>query len=405
MKIKATMTAALMAGTIAGTFGAGALAQDSDNQVKLLVLDDMTGIYSGNGGPNTRLAVEMAVEDFGGSVLGNPIEVLSADHQGKPDIGSALAQRFIDEEGVDAMTLGGSSAVGLAAQGRAAEAGVVTLVSGGYAPNFVGDQCSPYGVQWAPTTRELARGVAGAVVESGGDSWYLLTADYVFGHGLSKDATEAVEDAGGSVVGETVHPLNTNDLASALLSAQGSGANVIGLANAGTDLETAIKQAGPFGLSDKLVAMLVFANNVQALGLETTQNIRMATSFYYDLNDTTREWGARFLERSGGAVPTMGHAGAYAAVTHYLKAVEAAGTDDDATVTAKMKEMPIDSGFYENASIQENGRVIYDMLLVEVNTPEESEGPADLYEIVARIPGQDLFLSAAESGCALTAAN
>jgi len=269
----------------------------------------------------------------------------------------------------------------------------------------VGDQCSPYAVQWAPTTRELARGVAGAVVEGGGDSWYLLTADYVFGHGLAKDATEAVEDAGGSVVGETVHPLNTNDLASALLSAQGSGANVIGLANAGTDLETAIKQAGTFGLSDRLVAMLVFANNVQALGLETTQNIRMATSFYYDLNDTTREWGARFLERSGGDVPTMGHAGAYAAVTHYLKAVEAAGTDDDATVTAKMKEMPIDSGFYENASIQKNGRVVYDMLLVEVNTPDESENPADIYEIVARIPGSDLFLSAADSGCELTPAN
>lgn len=385
----------------AGSLAAPALAQD--DQVKLLVLDDMTGTYSGNGGPNTLLAVQMAVEDFGGEVLGQPIEVLSADHQGKPDIGSSLAQRFIDEQQIDVMTLGGSSAVGLAAQGRAAEAGIVTLVNGGYAPNFSGDQCAPFGSQWAPTTRELARGVAGAVVNEGGESWYMLTADYVFGHGLSADAAAAVEEAGGKVLGETVHPLNTTDLASALLSAQGSGADVIGLANAGPDLETAIKQARDYGLSDKLVAMLVFTNNVQSLGLEATQGIRMAASSYWDMNDTTREWGTRFMERNGGDVPTMGHIAAYASVTHYLKAVAAAGTDDAEAVNAKMKELPIDSGFFENAKMLDNGRVVYDMLLVEVNTPDESTGPADLYEIVARIPGEELFLTAEESGCPLTA--
>ena len=385
-----TKTLAAAAALAAGT---GAVSAQ-DAPFRLLVLDDMTGIYSGNGGPNTLRAVEMAVEDFGGEVLGRPIEVLSADHQNKPDVGSALAQQFIDEQGVAAITLGGSSAVGLAVQGRAGESGVVTLVSGGYAPNFSGDQCTPYSFQWAPTTRELARGVAGAVVEQGGDSWYLITPDYVFGHALADDATAAVEAAGGEVLGETVHPLNTTDMASALLSAQGSGADVIGLANAGTDLETTIKQAGQFGLSDKLAAMLVFA---------TAQNIRMATSFYWDLNDETRAFGERMMEANGGQVPTMGHAGAYSAVGHYLRAVEAAGTDEPEAVVAKMKEMPLEDGFYENASIQENGRVVYDMLLVEVNTPEESSGPADLYEVVARIPGQDLFLSAAESGCPLTA--
>lgn len=395
--LKTTLLAAtaLAAGSLA------ALAQEEP--LKLLVLDDMTGIYSGNGGPNTLRAVEMAVEDFGGTVLGRPIEVLSADHQNKPDVGSALAQRFIDEEGVAAINLGGSSAVGLAVQARAGEAGVVTLGTGGYAPNFSGDQCTPYSFHFAPTTRELARGVAGSVVEQGGESWYMIVPDYVFGHALAADAEAAVAEAGGEVLGETVHPLNTTDMASALLSAQGSGSDVIGLANAGTDLETTIKQAGDFGLSDKLVAMIVFTNNVQALGLDVAQGIRMAVSTYWDLNEETRALGERIMEANGGQVPGMGHMGAYAAVTHYLEGVEAAGTDDPAAVTEAMKAAPITSGFYENASIQENGRVVYDMLLVEVNTPEESEGPADLYEIVARIPGEGLFLTAAESGCPLTA--
>lgn len=394
--IKTIAVAALLVGV-----AHAALAQEEP--VRLLVLDDMTGIYSGNGGPNTLRAVEMAVEDFGGEVLGRPVEVVSADHQNKPDVGSALAQQFIDERGVVAMTLGGSSAVGLAAQARAGESGVVTLVSGGYAPNFSGDQCTPFSFHWAPTTRELARGVAGAVVEQGGDTWYLITPDYVFGHALAADATAAVEAAGGQVLGETVHPLNTNDMASALLSAQGSGAAVFGLANAGTDLETTIKQAGNFGLSENLAAMLVFANNVQALGLEQAQNIRMATSFYWDFNDQTREFGNRIMEMNGGQVPTMGHAGAYSAITHYLEAVEAAGTTEAQAVTAKMKELPLTDGFYQNASIRDNGRVVYDMLLAEVNTPDETTAPADIYEIVATIPGEDLFLSAAESGCPLTA--
>lgn len=386
----------------AALISSAAMAQQ-DGPVRILALDDLTGMYSGNGGPNTVRAIEMAVADFGGEVLGRPIEVLSADHQNKPDVGSALAQRFIDEQGVSMIALGGSSAVGLAAQGRAGEAKVITISSGGYAPNFSGDQCTPYSIHWAPTTRELARGVAGAVVEQGGDTWYLLTADYVFGHALSKDATQAVEEAGGQVVGETVHPLNTNDMASALLSAQGSGAKVFGMANAGTDLETTIKQAAQMGLSGNLAAMLVFDNNVQALGLEAAQGIRTTTSFYWDHNDASREFGNRIMEMNGGQVPTMGHAGAYASTLHYLQAVESAGTSDPDAVIAAMKSNPITSGIFENASIQENGRVVMDMLLVEVNSPDESTGPADLYEVIATIPGKDLFLPAADSGCPLTA--
>ena len=205
------------------------------------------------------------------------------------------------------------------------------------------------------------------------------------------------------MLGETIHPLNTPDMASALLLAQGSGAKVFGLANAGTDLETTIKQAGQFGLSGNLVAMLVFSNNVQALGLEVAQGIRMATSFYWDLNDETRAFGERMMAANGGEIPGMGHAGAYSAVTHYLEAVEAAGSLDPDAVAAKMRELPLTDGFYENASIQENGRVVFDMLLAEVNAPADSTGPADIYDIVARIPGQDLFLSAEDSGCPLTA--
>lgn len=378
------------------------LALANEDPIKILVLDDMRGAFSGNGGPNTLLAVTMAVEDFDKSTLNQDVEVLNADHQNKADIGSSLAQRFIDEQGVDAITFGGSSAVGLAVQGRAAEEKVITMITGGYAPNFVGDQCSPYGTQWAPTTRELARGVTGSMVERGLEDWYFITADYVFGRALATDAGEAVIEAGGTVKGDTTHPLNTNDMASALLSAQSSGADAIGLANAGTDTETAIKQARSFGVSDKLAALLFFSNNAQALTLEVAQGIRMSTSFYWTMNDTTREWAERFMARNGGEVPTMGHANAYAATTHYLKSVAAAQSQDADDVIAKMHTLPVDSGILENASIQENGRVIYDMLLAEVKAPADSTGPTDLYNIISRIDGSDFFLTAAESGCVLT---
>ncbi len=373
----------------------------AEDPVKILVLDDMRGIFSGNGGPNTLLAVQMAVEDFDTSTLGTTVEVLSADHQNKADVGSSLAQRFIDEQGVDAITFGGSSAVGLAVQGRAADSKVITMTTGGYAPNFVGDQCSPYGTQWAPTTRELARGVAGTLVDQGLKDWYFITADYVFGRALSTDAADAVVDAGGGMKGETLHPLNTNDMASALLAAQASGADVVGLANAGSDTETAIKQARSFGVGDKLAALLFFSNNAQALTLDVAQGIRVSTSFYWNMNDTTKAWAERFMERNGGQVPTMGHANAYAATTHYLKSVAAAKSQDAAEVTAMMHSLPIDAGILENASIQENGRVVYDMLLAEVKAPSESTGPTDLYKILSRIDGSDFFLSAAESGCPL----
>lgn len=392
---KALFAAAL----ISTTMPIAALA--GDGPFRVLVLDDMSGMFAANGGPGTLLAVKLAVEDVGGKVLGREISVLQADHQNKPDVGSAQAQRFIDEQGIKAMTLGGSSAVGLAAQARAAEAGVFTLVSGGYAPGFSESQCSPYGFQFAPSTQELSRAVTSRIVKEGGKSWFLIAADYVFGHSLIADASKSIKAAGGNVVGQLLHPLNSNDMASALLTAQGSGANVIGLANAGTDLETTVKQAGQFGLSDKLAAMMVYTNNIEALTLQTARGMRMSVSTYWDLNEYTRALARRMMEKNGGKTPTMGQLGAYGAMRHYLEAVKAAGTDKPDVVAAKMREIPISSGLWENPRIQKNGRVTYDMLLVEVKSPETSKGPNDLYNIIAKIPAEGLFRSAEESGCPL----
>ncbi len=383
-----------------GMIGGAARAQGQP--IRIGVIDDLSGMYAGNGGPNTVLATTMAVEDFGGKVLGRPIEVVSADHQNKPDVGSALARQFADERGVTAIVNGGASSVGLAIQAYAKGRKLTTLISGGYAANFSGSGCSPFGTQWAPSTGELASAVAEAVVHAGGRKWYMMTADYVFGHNLAADATRAVEAAGGQVVGEVRHPLGTPDMSSPLLRAQASGADVIGLANAGPDLVNAIKQAREFGITSKLVSMLVFANNVVALGLESAQGIRMAVNFYWDANDDTRAWSKRFMARNGNVVPDMSHALAYVATTHYLRAVAQAGTPDAAAVDAAMKALPITGGLIRNPRILANGRVTMDMYLVEVRSPKDSKSPADLYKVVDTIPAEKLFLPAEKSGCPLT---
>lgn len=380
-----------------GTAPAAALAEDAAFRVG--VIDDMSGVYSGNGGPGTVLAARMAVEDFGGKVLGRPIEVISADHQSKPDIGAALARQYIEQQGVSAIIPGGASSVGLAVQAIARTLKKTTLVSGGYASNFSGDGCSPYGTQWAPSTSELSKTIAKGIVDAGGRKWFFIVADYVFGKNLAADAGETVKASGGQVVGQVLHPLNVTDLASQLLAAQGSGADVIGLANAGPDLVLAIKQAREFGVSAKLATMLVFENNVTSLGLSTAQGLRLAASFYWDLNDETRAWSKRFMARNGKAVPTMGHVLAYLATTHYLKAVAAVGSDDAAQVQAKMLQQPIEGNLIQHAHIQPNGRVVSDMHIFEVKSPQDSKSPADLYRLVATLPGDGLFVSAEKSGC------
>jgi branched-chain amino acid transport system substrate-binding protein len=380
--------------------GGGARAE---TPFRIGVVEDLSGVYSGNGGPNMVLATQMAVEDFGGRVLGRPIEVIAVDHQNKPDLGSALARQLVDEKHASALVLGGSSSVGLAVQSYGKERHITTLDAGGYASQFSGPGCSPYGSQWVPSTTELANAVADGVVKGGGKTWFFITADYVFGNTLSAAARQAVTAAGGTVVGEVKHPLGTADMSSPILEAQASGADVIALANAGPDLVNAIKQGKEFGVSSKMIAMLVFANNTVALGLDVAQGLRFAESFYWDLNDTTRAWARRFMARNGQAVPTIGHAAGYSATLHYLQAVQQAGTDDAAKVDEAFKAMPITDGLLDNPHMLANGRVVMDMHLVEVKTPAESKGPADLYKVIGTIPGDTLFTPADKSGCPFTA--
>lgn len=357
------------AAILVATASLSALAAAEEAPFRIAVIDDMSGVYSGNGGPGTVLATTMAIEDFGGSVLGKKIEILSADHQSKPDVASALARQFYEQQGVSATVNGGASSAGLAVQALARQLGKTTIVSGGYAANFSGEGCSPYGTQWAPSTAELSKTIAKGIVESGGKNWFFIVADYVFGRNLAADAGRTVVESGGKVVGQVLHPLNTTDLASQLLTAQGSGADIVGLANAGPDLVLSIKQAKEFGISSKLATMLVFENNVVSLGLDAAHGLKLAAPFYWDLNDETRAWSKRFMARYGGKVPTMGHALAYLSTTHYLKAVVAAKTDDPKTVRAKMAEIPITGNIVQNAHIQDNGRVVFDMHIFQVKSP------------------------------------
>ena len=390
---------ALVLGALAAGAATGAAAQAP---YRIGVVEDLSGMYAGNGGPNMVLATTMAVEDFGGKVLGRPIEVLAVDHQNKPDVGSGLARQLVDEKKVSALVLGGASSVGLGVQAYAKERKITTMVTGGYASQFSGPGCSPYGSQWVPSTGELAKALAAGVVEGGGKTWYFITADYVFGNGLSADAAKAVKAAGGTVLGEVKHPLGTADMSSPLLQAQSSGADVIGLANAGPDLVNTIKQVREFGVTAKIVSFLVFDNNTVALGLEAAQGLRMPVSFYWDRNEASRAWGQRFMARNKGQVPTMGHAAAYISTTHYLKAVAKAGTDDAAAVDKAMKAMPIDGAMLGNPHMLANGRVVMDLYLAEVKTPKASKAPADLYDIRDTLPGDQMFTPAEKSGCPLT---
>jgi branched-chain amino acid transport system substrate-binding protein len=362
-------------------------------------VEDLNGTYAGNGGPNTVLATRMAVEDFGAQVLGRPIEVVAVDHQTKPDLGSSLARQLVDQRGTSALILGGSSAVGLAVQNFARERKISTLVTGNYAASFSGRSCSPYGTQWAVSTGELAGAIADGVVKAGGNKWYLIVVDYAFGHDLQADATRAVQAAGGTVVGAVRHPLATADMSAPLLQARASGANVIGLANAGPDLVNTVKQAQEYGMRN-VTAMLVFVNNVVAMGLETAQGLRFAINWYWDLNDVTRSFARRMMARNGNVVPDMGHVMAYIATTHYLQAVAKVGSDDAEAVNKAMRDLPFTDRMLSNPRILVNGRVVMDLYMAEVKKPRESRSAADLYHIRETIPGERLFLPAERSGCA-----
>jgi branched-chain amino acid transport system substrate-binding protein len=378
-------------------------AAPASAQVKIGVLNDQSGLYADYGGKSSVEAAKMAIEDFGGEVLGHKIELVTADHQNKPDLATAIARRWYDTDGVDMITELTTSSVALAVQELSKEKKKIDIVVGAATSRITGDACTPYGFHWAHDTRALAVGTGGALVEAGGDSWFFLTADYAFGYALEKDTSEIVKAKGGKVLGSVRVPLNSSDFSSFLLQAQSSKAKVVGLANAGLDTSNSIKQAAEFGIvkgGQKLAALLMVLSDVHGLGLEAAQGLVLTEGFYWDHDDKARAFGERFMKRTGH-MPNTIHAGTYSATLSYLKAVKAAGTKDSDAVAKKLKELPVDDAFAQG-KVLENGRMVHDMYLFEVKKPSESKKPFDYYKQIAVIPGDKAFFSAKESGCPLT---
>ena len=378
-----------------------------DKVAKIGVLTDQSGLYQDLGGAGSTLAAEMAVEDSGLREKGWKIEVLSGDHQNKPDIGANLARQWIDVSKVDVIADINNSSVALAINNVAREKNAIHLNSGAATTDLTNAQCSPNTVHWTYDTYMLAHSTGQALVKSGGDTWFFLTADYAFGTSLERDASAVIKETGGKVVGGVKHPLNTSDFSSFLLQAQASKAKIIGLANAGGDTTNAIKQAAEFGIvqaGQKLAAMLLFITDVKAIGLQTAQGLNLTETFYWDLNDQTREFSKRFAARmKANSPPTMTHAGVYGGVRHYLRTLEALGGNphDGAKVVAKMKEIPTDDALFGKGRIEPNGRKIHPAYLFEVKKPSESTGPWDLYKLVGTTPADQAFLPLAKSTCAL----
>ena len=378
-----------------------ALAQASDNVVKVGVLDDMSGPFADQQGLGDVVSARMAIEDFGGRVLGSPIELVLGDLQNRPDVGMGIARRWYDEERVDAIFGIGNSAVALAVQQLTREKNRINVSVAAGTTELTGRGCTPNGLHWTFDNYALARGTVSAMIGEGRRRWYFLTSDYAFGHSLEANGTEVVRALGGEVLGSVRAPLNETDFSAHLLRAAQSGAQVLGLAVAGTDLINAVKQMGEFGLIKRGVqpaALLCLLTNVKAIGLETAQGLVFTEAYYWDQDDQTRAFANRFA-RIHGRPPTMFQASMWGAVTHYLKAVQAAGTDAAPAVMAKMREMPIDDFMTRNGRIREDGRVIRDMYLMRAKRPSESRGEWDLLEVVKTIPGDQAFRPAGESEC------
>ena len=404
MKLK-TMNVFVSAAILAMSAGsAWAQSKVSDDVVKIGVLTDLSGLYADIAGKGSVEAVKMAVEDFGGTVLGKKIEVISADHQNKADLASTKTREWIDTEKVDLIQNLVTSSTAIAAVKVAAEKKRIAIVNGAASSRLSNEDCTPYSIHYTYDTVALANGTGKAVVKQGGDSWFFLTADYAFGKSLEKDVTAVVQANGGKVLGSVAHPLNTSDFSSFLLQAQASGAKIIGLANAGGDTINSIKAANEFGIlksgKQRLAGLLVFISDVHALGLAATQGLYATEGFYWDFNDATRKWSERFFKRTG-KMPTMVQAGDYSSTMHYLKAVQAAGTDNADEVMKKMRSTPVNDFFATDGVIREDGRMVHDMYLVQVKTPAESKKPWDYYHVRATIPGNEAFRSLANSTCPL----
>jgi branched-chain amino acid transport system substrate-binding protein len=372
--------------------------------VKIGILNDQSGVYADYGGKYSVEAARMAIEDFGGEVLGQKIEMVTGDHQNKPDLATSIARRWYEVENVDMITELTTSSVALAVQELSKEKKKIDIVVGAATSRITGDACTPYGFHWAFDTHALAVGTGGALVRAGGDTWFFLTADYAFGYSLEKDTGDIVKENGGKVQGSVRIPLNSSDFSSFLLQAQSSKAKIIGLANAGLDTTNSIKQAAEFGIvkgGQKLAGLLMTLAEVHGLGLEAAQGLVLTEGFYWDQNDRTREFSERFFKRTG-RMPSMIHAGTYSATLQYLKAVKAAGTKDSDAVVKKLKELPVDDVFAQGGKVLENGRMVHDLYLFEVKKPSESKKPWDYYKQLAVVPGDKAFPAAKDSGCPLT---
>ena len=381
-----------------------AQAQVSDNAVKIGVLTDHSGGFAYLVGKHSVEATQMAVDDFGGKVLGKPITVVTADHQNKADIASAISRKWFETEGVDTITDVAGSAVALATQEIARSRGKVLLISGAATTELTGKACSETTSQWSYDTYSFAKGTASQVTKQGGDSWYFLTSDYAFGHSLQRDASRFVEASGGKVLGAVRFPFGSPDFSSFLLQAQASKAKVIGLAMSGADLLSAIKQAREFGIvqsGQNLASLVIYINDIEGVGLNVAQGLTLTTSFYWDANDETRAWAKRFMERSGGFIPNLITAGTYASVLHYLKAVEAVGTDEGKAVAAKMKELPVNDFYNKNVQIRADGRVMHKTFLMKVKSPAESKYRGDFYQQLAAMSGDESYKPLSESECPL----
>jgi branched-chain amino acid transport system substrate-binding protein len=402
-----TMSIASLLLTTALTFAVTGVASAQDKTVKIGALSDQSGLYADLGGPGSTLAAQMAIEDSGLAAKGWKIDLISGDHQNKPDIGTAIARQWFDVDKVDIIVDVPNSGVALAVNNVVKEKNGVYINSGAATSDLTNAQCSPNTVHWTYDTYMLAHTTGQALVKAGGDTWFFLTADYAFGAALERDTTAVITANGGKVVGSVKHPLNTPDFSSFLLQAQASKAKIIGLANAGGDTTNTIKQAAEFGIvkgGQKLAALLLFLTDVKAIGLETAQGLNFTETFYWDMNDQTRAFSKRFAEKmKNNAPPTMVQAGVYAGVRHYFKALEALGGNphDGAKVVEKMKSMPTEDDLFGKGEIQPNGRTIHNAYLFEVKKPSESKGPWDFYKLVGTVPGDQAFTPLSESKCAL----
>ena len=394
-------------GWLAVVAGAVSLMTASANAetIRIGVLNDQSGVQADFAGPGSVIAARMAVEDFGGTVAGQKIEVVVADHQNKADVGVNIARRWFDVDGVDAIFDVPNSAVALAVNSLTQQKNKVLIVSGGGTSDLTGKDCSPNTVHWPYDTWAQANTVGTAVTKSGADTWFFMTVDYAFGYALERDATEAIKAAGGKVIGTVRHPLGTSDLSSFLLQAQSSHAKVIGLGSAGADTINAVKQAAEFGITQqgqRLVAMLMVLNDIDALGLKDAQGLMLSEAFYWDLNDKTRAWAKRYAALNNGRYPNMVHAGVYASVLHYLKAVQKVkDAKDGKKVVDAMKEIPTDDALFGNGKVRADGRAIHDMYLFQVKTPAESKGPFDFYKLVGSVPAAKAFRPMEAGNCPL----